>query len=159
MKRWDQLNNLFNQTGALVTFGLNALYGRKESQVEKGLWVGNWNSQNARDLIVYTVSKGYKTDSYEFGNELCGSGKAARVEADQNGKDVIGLNKLVQELYPDPSTSPKVLGPGGFFDQKWFATFLQVTGPGVVDGLTHHIYNLGAELIQLSLTEFRIHFT
>ncbi|GKV43871.1 hypothetical protein SLEP1_g51121 [Rubroshorea leprosula] len=85
MKRRDQLNNLFNQTGALVTFGLNALYGRKESQVEKGLWVGNWNSQNARDLIAYTVSKGYKTDSYEFGHELFGSGKAARVEADQNG--------------------------------------------------------------------------
>ncbi|GLU17695.1 hypothetical protein SLE2022_340510 [Rubroshorea leprosula] len=144
MKRWDQLNNLFNQTGALITFGLNALYGRKESQVEKGLWVGDWNSQNARDLMAYTVSKGYNIDSYEFGNELCGSGISARVEADQYGKDLIALKNLVKELYLDANTQPKVIGPGGFFDQKWFAKFLEVTGPGVVDGLTHHIYNLGA---------------
>lgn len=78
------------------------------------------------------------------GNELCGEGVAARVEAWQYGKDVIALKELVKELYPDPSTQPKVLGPAGFYDEKWFNEFLQTTGPGVVDGLTHHIYNLGA---------------
>lgn len=38
----------------------------------------------------------------------------------------------------------KILGPGGFFDQKWFAEFLATTGPNVVDAVTHHVYNLGA---------------
>ncbi|KAK2985238.1 hypothetical protein RJ640_015946 [Escallonia rubra] len=41
-------------------------------------------------------------------------------------------------------TQPHVLGPAGFYDEKWFNTFFQVSGPGVVDGLTHHSYNLGA---------------
>ncbi|MBA0780919.1 hypothetical protein Gotri_004967, partial [Gossypium trilobum] len=38
MKRWDELNEFFNQTRAKVTFGLNALIGRKESETEKTHW-------------------------------------------------------------------------------------------------------------------------
>ncbi|XVF23491.1 hypothetical protein REPUB_Repub13aG0043200 [Reevesia pubescens] len=144
MERWDQLNNLFNQTGAKVTFGLNALLGRKESKTEKGLWIGDWQSQNARDFVKYTISKGYKIDSYEFGNELCGDGIGARVEAEQYGKDITALKNLVKELHLDPKTRPKILGPGGFYDEKWFNTFLEVSGQEIVDGITHHIYNLGS---------------
>ncbi|VFQ71024.1 unnamed protein product [Cuscuta campestris] len=144
MERWDELHHLFNQTGAVMTFGLNALFGRKKSKDDNALWVGDWDSQNARDLMEYTFSKGYKVDSYELGNELCGSGVGARVEADQYGKDMLTLKKVVEEIHPNPSTRPKVLGPGGFYDEKWFNTFLQTSGPNVVDGLTHHIYNLGS---------------
>ncbi|KAK8584351.1 hypothetical protein V6N12_068595 [Hibiscus sabdariffa] len=103
MERWDQLNTFFNHTGAQLTFGLNALFGRNESQTEKG----------------------------------------ARVDAKQYGKDVIVLKNLVKELYADPGTRPKVLGPGGFYGEKWFNTFLEVSEQGIVDGVTHHIYNLG----------------
>ncbi|GAV74542.1 Glyco_hydro_79n domain-containing protein [Cephalotus follicularis] len=144
MDRWDEVHGLFNQTGAIMTFGLNALYGRKRSKDDNSHWVGNWNPRNAHDLMNYTISKGYKIDSYEFGNELCASGVAARVDAEQYAKDVIALKELVREMYPDGNSQPKVLGPAGFFDEKWFSTFLQATGPDVVDGLTHHIYNLGA---------------
>jgi len=42
------------------------------------------------------------------------------------------------------TTRPKVLGPAGFYDREWFDTFLHNVRPGVVDGVTHHIYNLGA---------------
>ncbi|XVF43192.1 hypothetical protein PTKIN_Ptkin02bG0020700 [Pterospermum kingtungense] len=143
MKRWDELSNLFNQIGAKVTFELNALIERRESTVEKGLWIGDWQSQNAREFMKYTISKAYKIDSYEFGNELCGGGIAARVEAGQYGKDIIALKNIVKELYPDPKTQPKVLGSGGFYDEKWFNTFLEVSGQGVVDIIMHHIYNLG----------------
>ncbi|GMI63534.1 glucuronidase 1 [Hibiscus trionum] len=116
MERWDQLNRFFNHTGVKLTFGLNALFGRNESQTEKGLWIGN---------------------------QLSGSGMGAKVDAKQYGKDVIVLKNLVKELYAHPETEPKVLGPGGFYEEKWFNTFLEVSGQGVVDGLTHHIYNLG----------------
>ncbi|GMI63520.1 glucuronidase 1 [Hibiscus trionum] len=143
MERWDQLNRFFNHTGVKLTFGLNALFGRNESQTEKGLWIGDWQPQNTRDFMQYTISKGYKVDSYEFGNQLSGSGMGAKVDAKQYGKDVIVLKNLVKELYAHPETEPKVLGPGGFYEEKWFNTFLEVSGQGVVDGLTHHIYNLG----------------
>ncbi|XP_052185239.1 heparanase-like protein 2 [Diospyros lotus] len=146
MQRWDGLNNLFNQTGAKITFGLNALSGRKKSANANDdvLWVGDWNPKNARDFMEYTISKGYETDSYELGNELCGTGVSARVEAEQYAKDTIALRELVNELYPDPATRPKVLGPAGFYDEQWFNTYLQTTGPNVLDGVTHHIYNLGS---------------
>lgn len=78
------------------------------------------------------------------GNELCGTGVSARVEAEQYAKDTIALRELVNELYPDPATRPKVLGPAGFYDEQWFNTYLQTTGPNVLDGVTHHIYNLGS---------------
>lgn len=78
------------------------------------------------------------------GNELCGTGVSVRLDAEEYGQDIIVLRKMVDELYPDRSTRPKVIGPGGFFDKKWFEKFLQTTGPYVVDGVTHHIYNLGA---------------
>ncbi|KAK6133641.1 hypothetical protein DH2020_032551 [Rehmannia glutinosa] len=144
MDRWDNMNKLFQETGAKITFGLNALTGRKKSNKNDILMVGNWNPKNALDFMKYTASKGYKIDSYELGNELCGNGVSARIEAEQYGRDIIVLKKLVQELYPDPVTQPKVLGPAGFYDKQWFNTFLKTSGPNVVDGLTHHIYNLGA---------------
>ncbi|KAL0296861.1 UNVERIFIED_CONTAM: Heparanase-like protein 2 [Sesamum radiatum] len=77
---------------ARLTFGLNALAGRKKSKDDNSLMVGNWKPRNAYEFMKYT--------------------------------------------------SPK--GPAGFYDKQWFNTFLQTTGPNVVDGLTHHIYNLGA---------------
>lgn len=55
-------------------------------------------------------------------------------------------------MYPDASKRPKVLGPAGFFDKEWFTTFLKNSGPNVVDGLTHHIYNLGPGKFLLVIT-------
>ncbi|TYI08696.1 hypothetical protein ES332_A09G018400v1 [Gossypium tomentosum] len=135
--------NFMKNKDIKVTFGLNALLGRNRSQIEKGLWVGDWKSQNARDFMKYTISKGYKVDSYEFGNQLSGAGMGASVEAEQYGKDIVVLKNLVKELHPDPETQPKVLGPSGYYDEKWFNSFLEVSGHAVVDGVTHHIYNLG----------------
>lgn len=57
---------------------------------------------------------------------------------------MIKLKNIVNELYPYPISQPKVLGPGGFYDERWYNVFLQMMGPGVIDGVTHHIYNLGA---------------
>ncbi|KAJ8760976.1 hypothetical protein K2173_022014 [Erythroxylum novogranatense] len=138
MSRWDELNCFFNETNSLITFGLNALIGK--TKPKKGItWTGDWSSQNARDFMKYTISKGYKIHSYELVVFF------ARMEPEQYAKDITTLKALVNELYPDPATQPKVLGPAGFFDKKWFAKFLEHIGKDVIDGVTHHIYNLGAE--------------
>lgn len=132
---------------AVVTFGLNALSGRRKASADPKdtLWVGPWNSSNAEDFITYTLSKGYKVESWEFGNELCGTGVSARVDPVLYGQDMVALRQLLGRLYQNsPCPAPKLLGPGGFFDQPRFTRFLQETGPGVVDGVTHHIYSLGA---------------
>ncbi|RWR77247.1 Glycoside hydrolase [Cinnamomum micranthum f. kanehirae] len=142
MDRWDELNLLLKKTRAIVTFGLNALYGRHKGS--NGVWGGSWNSTNARNFIEYTISKGHQIDSWEFGNELSGSGIGARVTALQYGKDLIKLKSILGELYKSSNSQPLLLAPGGFFDKEWFAKLLQVSGPNVVNAVTHHIYNLGA---------------
>ncbi|KAL6505644.1 hypothetical protein OROHE_023023 [Orobanche hederae] len=128
MGRWDHMNKFFNETGAIVTFGLNALNGRRKSR------------------YINNPMVGYKIDSYEFGNELCGEGVGARVGALQYGKDVTVLKNLTEGLYPadNSTTRPKLLGPGGFYGSRWFNIFLNTSGREVVDGLTHHLYSLGS---------------
>ena len=56
-----------NRCRAKVTFGLNALRGKKLENKNSTLWVGNWNKLNAQEFMKYTISKGYKIDSYELG--------------------------------------------------------------------------------------------
>ncbi|ONK64813.1 uncharacterized protein A4U43_C07F30230 [Asparagus officinalis] len=142
MERWDALNALFQKTGAIVTFGINALRGRQH--LHSGIWAGPWNSTNARDFIKYTISKGYPVDSWEFGNELSGRGIGASVAAEQYGEDVISLKAILDDLYKNSSSRPLLVAPGGFFEQQWYAQLLDVSGSGVVNAMTHHIYNLGS---------------
>ncbi|XP_062216428.1 heparanase-like protein 1 [Phragmites australis] len=141
MDRWDKLNDLFQKTGAIVTFGVNALYGRYN--VRRSIWAGKWNSTNAYDFLKYTISKGYPVDSWEFGNELSGHGIGARVDAKLYGKDVVEFKSILRQLYKAPLSQPLLLAPGGFFDQQWYSQLLQTSGHGVVSALTHHVYNLG----------------
>ncbi|CAN1795751.1 Heparanase-like protein 1 [Linum perenne] len=142
MDRWDALNNLFNTTGAIFTFGLNALRGRH--RIKGRLWGGPWNSTNAYDFISYTISKGYKIEAWEYGNELSGTGVGASVSAGTYAKDVIKLKEIVDELYKNSSAKPSIMAPGGFYDKDWYDKLLKITGPGRLDIVTHHIYNIGA---------------
>ncbi|KAK4358025.1 hypothetical protein RND71_023635 [Anisodus tanguticus] len=114
----------------------SALLGRIQSDEDDTLWEGDWNQFNAKSLM--------KLATDNFCNELCGGGVAAKIKAQQYGNDVKKLKKSVTHMYPNPANRPKILVPGGFYDEQWFQEFLQTTGPGVVDGLTHDIYNLGA---------------
>lgn len=78
------------------------------------------------------------------GNELCSGGVAAKIDSVQYAKDITQLRNLVNLLYQNANTRPKVLGPAGFYSKEWFDSFLENVGHGVVDGVTHHIYNLGS---------------
>uniref|UniRef100_A0A1J3CN25 Heparanase-like protein 1 n=1 Tax=Noccaea caerulescens TaxID=107243 RepID=A0A1J3CN25_NOCCA len=143
MKRWDELNSFLTATGAVVTFGLNALHGRHK--LRGNAWGGAWNHRNTQDFINYTVSKGYAIDSWEFGNELSGSGVGASVSAELYGKDLIVLGDVINKVYKDSRLcKPSLIAPGGFYEQQWYTKLLQISGPGVVDIVTHHIYNLGS---------------
>ncbi|KAF3323363.1 heparanase-like protein 2 [Carex littledalei] len=144
MSRWDEINAFFSKTGAILTFGLNALNGR-ERAINSTEYVGPWDATNARHFIKHTVSKGYKIESWEFGNELCGEGVSAKVNATRYAMDLIKLKKIIHRMYRgfNAQDRPKLLTPGGFFNMPWFAEMLQVSGPNVVNVVTHHIYNLG----------------
>ncbi|KAJ1406267.1 Glycoside hydrolase, family 79 [Sesbania bispinosa] len=141
MERWDELNHFFNQTGAIVTFGLNALHGRH--QISHNVWEGPWDPTNAYDFIKYTISKGYKIDSWELGNELSGKGIGASVDVAQYGKDVIKLKQILDGLYENSKFKPSLVAPGGFYEKEWYDKLLQVSGSGIINVLTHHLYNLG----------------
>ena len=80
------------------------------------------------------------------GNELCGSGVSARLDAKQYAKDLVKLRQTVKDVYQKARPMPKIMGPAGFYDKEWFDTFLEAAGPHAVDGLSHHTYNLGPGL-------------
>ncbi|XP_010546175.1 PREDICTED: heparanase-like protein 1 isoform X2 [Tarenaya hassleriana] len=141
MKRWDELNTFLTETGAMVTFGLNALHGRHK--LGGNAWGGAWDQTNALDFMNYTVSKGYRIDSWEFGNELSGSGVGASVSAEHYGKDVIVLRDIINQLYKNSRSKPSLIAPGGFYEREWYTKLLQISGSGVLDVVTHHMYNLG----------------
>ncbi|XP_047339566.1 heparanase-like protein 3 [Impatiens glandulifera] len=140
MSRWDQLNAFFNKTGAKVIFGLNVLNGKTIGI--NGSAIGAWNSTNAKSFISYTVNKGYIIHGWELGNELSGKGIGASISSDQYAKDIISLQSLLAKTYKNFRVQPLLLGPGGFFDSKWFTDFINKTNNSL-QVVTHHIYNLG----------------
>ncbi|KAG0472396.1 hypothetical protein HPP92_016942 [Vanilla planifolia] len=51
---------------------------------------------------------------------------------------------MLRELYSSTNIEPLLVAPGGFFDDpQWYAQLLEVSGPDVLDALSHHVYNLG----------------
>ncbi|KAI3803050.1 hypothetical protein L1987_31198 [Smallanthus sonchifolius] len=140
LSRWDQLSTFFEETGAEIIFGLNALAGK--TILANGSAVGPWDSANAESLMRYTVKKNYTMYAWELGNELSGSGVGTRVTASQYAFDTMNLKNIVQEIYKGIEPKPRIIAPGGFFDANWFKEFIDRT-PKTLDIITHHIYNLG----------------
>lgn len=58
----------FDSCRVIVTFGLNALRGKH--RISHSVWDGQWDPRNAYDFIDYTISKGYKIDSWELGRAM-----------------------------------------------------------------------------------------
>ncbi|RAL50136.1 hypothetical protein DM860_007810 [Cuscuta australis] len=145
LSRWDELNEFFIKSGAFITFGLNALSGRRmEAGSSDIATTGSWNSTNAKFLMTYSLDKRYHIHGWELGNELVGRSAIGRqIPADVYANDTIHLHRIVKNLYKDPKTRPIVMAPGGFFDEEWFKKYLQKANHSL-DAATHHIYDLGA---------------
>jgi len=69
----------------------------------------------------------------------------ASVGVAQYGKDLIKL--ILSTLYESSKFKPSLVAPGGFYEKYWYDRLLQVSGLGIINVLTHHLYNLGPGLI------------
>ncbi|KAI3701517.1 hypothetical protein L6452_26660 [Arctium lappa] len=145
LSRWDELNKFFQETRAVVTFGLNALMGK--TVFANGSTIGAWNWTNAETLMRYTVQKNYTIHGWELGNELSGNGIGASVSASQYAIDILALQTVVHRVYNAINPKPLIIAPGGFFAEGWFKEFLAKT-PKTLNVVSQHIYNLGAGVDQ-----------
>ncbi|CAL9049446.1 unnamed protein product [Musa banksii] len=144
LNRWDKIHEFFNTTGAFITFGINALHGRVKGH--DGVYTGPWDPENARFFIRHIVQNKQYVDSWEFGNELCGNGDKRNflVDGNQYGLDLIAFKAMLIDEYAKFGGPPKVAAPGGFYVEDWYKNMLSTSGYGVVDIVTHHVYNLGS---------------
>ncbi|KAG4980708.1 hypothetical protein JHK85_034666 [Glycine max] len=78
-------------------------------------------------------------------NELSGKGIGASVGVAQYGKDLIKLKQILSTLYESSKFKPSLVAPGGFYEKYWYERLLQVSGSGIINVLTHHLYNLGPD--------------
>ncbi|URD73124.1 heparanase-like protein [Musa troglodytarum] len=132
LNRWDKIHEFFNTTGVVVVVGLHNLRNQCPS------WEGPWDAENARFFIRHIVQNKQYVDSWEFGsNELCGNGDKSNflVDGKQYGLDLIAFKAMLVD---------EVAAPGGFYVEDWFKNMLSASGYGVVDVVTHHVYNLGS---------------
>ncbi|KAH1143328.1 hypothetical protein GYH30_033848 [Glycine max] len=86
---------------------------------------------------------GYLQADFGAGNELSGKGIGASVGVAQYGKDLIKLKQILSTLYESSKFKPSLVAPGGFYEKYWYERLLQVSGSGIINVLTHHLYNLG----------------
>jgi heparanase 1 len=61
-KQWDALHRFAHEADLKVVFTLNAGKGPRDDH-------GHWKAQNARELMEYSVEKGYKVAAWGLGNE------------------------------------------------------------------------------------------
>lgn len=109
-----------------------------------GIWYKTYTNLFCLDFRITILHLTSSTAFSVAGNELSGSGIGASVSAELYGKDVIKLKEIIKDLYKNSDSKPSLVAPGGFYNQQWYAKLLQVSGSGIVNIMTHHIYNLGA---------------
>lgn len=81
------------------------------------------------------------------GNELTAYRVGTTISPEQYAQDVKELRLIIDSLYEGFPRRPLLVAPDGFFNPQWFTVFLNDSGPGVVDVVTRHIYNLAPGLL------------
>lgn len=139
-KSWaTNLFELAAAAGGKLVFGLN-INPRNAS-------TGRWDPTQARGLIQFAQANGYSIYGFELGNE---QNKA--FDAPSEAADFKVLSELVNEMYQDKATQPKLIGPDphGFHNadsvNQKAGTFLRdfagnCSSLGVpLHAITHHEY-------------------
>ena len=171
MSRWDQLNDFCQlEDDCHLIFGINALFGRSNStcgdevnclvdSVDNSCctaWSGEWNSEQAEELLRYTFSRNHSIYAFEFGNELVGPGGIeSHLEAELYADDLCKLKSLIEDVWGDAADKPKIISPDNGFNAEWYQTFIEATfekgcAPDVV---TWHQYILGAGVDEAAETK------
>ncbi|KAK2818535.1 hypothetical protein Q5P01_024096 [Channa striata] len=135
----DLLNSFSNCSGMDLIFGLNALLRTADN---------SWNSSNARSLLQYCESRGYRM-SWELGNEPNSFEKKAgiRVDGSQLGRDFTRLRDLMSEskFYQNAGLYGPDVGQPRDHRTDILTGFLQ-TGAEAIDACTwHHYYVSGRD--------------
>lgn len=107
-KQWDDVNAFTQRNNLSLVMTLNAGPSTRDE-------TGRWRSDNAEELIKYTVAQGYQVTEWELGNELnlfwFVHGLDKQVSATQYAKDLLRLQRTVARLDPDA----RVSGQGAAF--------------------------------------------
>ncbi|XP_021350709.1 heparanase-like isoform X1 [Mizuhopecten yessoensis] len=131
---WDDINHFMTKVGWDFLFDLN-VFLRKD---------GQWDSDNAKLLLKYTASKGYRLAGWELGNEPDDfHGYGFDIPAAQLAKDYSTMKNLLSSL-PDYENF-QIMGPSvtqllHVRSQIYFSDFLQNGGKNTVTSPTFHHY-------------------
>ena len=130
MQRWAEINAFAATTGNKLAYGLNAMAGR----LNKTCPHCPWDPTNTRDFLLYSKAQGITPYAFEFGNEL-----TPFVAWQQYSQDVLALRKLLNSIWPDAATRPKLVTNDANPDAKYLENLLNATR-GAVDVATWHLY-------------------
>lgn len=134
MTRWKAINDFASATGNKLAFGLNAMAGRSNGFPFKPVNNRSWDSTNTRAFLEYSKAAGITPYAFEFGNEL-----APFVGASQYAKDVLVLRDLINSIWTDPASRPKLVTNDANPDPSYLQALLSAAGDAI-DVATWHLY-------------------
>eukprot|EP01087_Luapelamoeba_hula_P008574 TRINITY_DN2153_c0_g1_i1.p1 TRINITY_DN2153_c0_g1~~TRINITY_DN2153_c0_g1_i1.p1 ORF type:complete len:505 (-),score=73.43 TRINITY_DN2153_c0_g1_i1:23-1537(-) len=133
MTRWGEIVDFARAVGVRVAFGLNERYS-------KGL-PGTWDPSNARDFLTYIRDN--KQDDiifgFELGNELDLQITGPVFPGGVCARDFHTLRGILNDLWPNADTRPKLIGPDCVPKEPFVTDFLVGAG-SIIDVLTWHLY-------------------
>ncbi|XP_069139577.1 heparanase-like isoform X2 [Argopecten irradians] len=131
---WDDINQFMTKVGWDFIFDFNVFLRRD----------GQWDPDNAKLLLKYTASKGYRLAGWELGNEPDDfHGYGFDISPVQLAKDYTTMHNLLKIL-PDYKNF-QIMGPSvtqllHVRSQIFFSDFLQNGGGSIVTAPTFHHY-------------------
>ncbi|XP_071116310.1 heparanase-like [Haliotis cracherodii] len=131
---WDNLNDFVRAVGWDLVFGLNVLK-RKD---------GQWDPENAKELMSYSYARNYKMPAFELGNEpeYFPEPFTNTISGAQLGRDFVHLREILKSTPGFESTlviGPDVTGISGP-RSILFENFFKGEGSKAVDRITFHQY-------------------